>query len=109
MKTKPLVLTLSLFLLGACEKAARTRRYVPEDALATISQEALSAHLSYLADDSLEGREAGQPGYDLAAAYVSEQFAEMGLEPGGGDGWYQQVPLVTYLLETRQPENDRPS
>jgi len=104
MKTKPLVLTLSLFLLGACEKQPELADTSLEDALATISQEALSAHLSYLADDSLEGREAGQPGYDLAAAYVSEQFAEMGLEPGGGDGWYQQVPLVTYLLEPDSPK-----
>ena len=103
MKTKSFVLTLSLFLLGACEKQPESADTSLEDALATISQEALSAHLSYLADDSLEGREAGQPGYDLAAAYVSEQFAEMGLEPGGGDGWYQQVPLATYLLDPDSP------
>jgi hypothetical protein len=99
MKTKSIVLTLSLFLLGACEKQPELADTSLEDALDTISQERLSAHLSYLADDALEGREAGQPGYDLAATYVSEQFAEMGLEPGGGDGWYQQVPLATYLLD----------
>jgi hypothetical protein len=104
MKTKSIVLTLSLFLLGACEKQPELADTSLEDALDTISQERLSAHLSYLADDALEGREAGQPGYDLAATYVSEQFAEMGLEPGGGDGWYQQVPLITYMLEPDSPK-----
>jgi hypothetical protein len=103
MKTKALVLALSLFFLGACEKRPAPADTSLEDALDTISQEGLSAHLTYLADDSLEGREAGQPGYDLAATYVSEQFAEMGLEPGGNDGWYQQVPLATYLLDPDSP------
>ncbi len=103
MKTKALVFALSLFFLGACEKQLAPADTSLEDALDTISQEGLSAHLNYLADDSLEGREAGQPGYDLAATYVSEQFAEMGLEPGGNDGWYQQVPLATYLLDPDSP------
>ena len=103
MKTKALVFALSLFFLGACEKQLAPADTSLEDALDTISQEGLSAHLNYLADDSLEGREAGQPGYDLAATYVSEQFAEMGLEPGGHDGWYQQVPLATYLLDPDSP------
>ena len=104
MKTKSLVLISSLFVLCACEKQPEPADTSLEDALATISQESLSAHLSYLADDSLEGREAGQPGYDLAATYVSRQFAEMGLEPGGVDGWYQQVPLATYLLDPDSPK-----
>ena len=103
MKTKALVFALSLFFLGACEKQLAPADTSLEDALDTTSQEGLSAHLNYLADDSLEGREAGQPGYDLAATYVSEQFAEMGLEPGGHDGWYQQVPLATYLLDPDSP------
>ncbi len=27
----------------------------------------------------------------------------MGLEPGGSDGWYQQVPLATYLIDPDSP------
>ena len=103
MKANAVALTFLLCVLAACEKQPEPADTSLEDALATISQEALSAHLRYLADDSLEGREAGQPGYDLAAAYVSGQFAEMGLEPGGVDGWYQQVPLATYLLDPDSP------
>ena len=71
-----------------------------EAALNEITQEKIYAHLAYLADDKLEGRLTGEPGYDLAAEYVAEQFEAIGLEPGGDDGWYQQVPFVSYMLDT---------
>ncbi|WP_271077386.1 M28 family peptidase [Aurantiacibacter sp. MUD61] len=48
-----------------------------------------------LADDDMEGREAGTPGYDRAAEYVAGRFADIGLQPGGDDGsWYQNFELV---------------
>jgi hypothetical protein len=103
MKANTIVLALSLCALVACDKQSAPVDSSLADALDTITEEKLSAHLTYLADDSLEGREAGQPGYDLAATYVTEQYAEMGLEPGGSDGWYQQVPLATYLLDPDSP------
>lgn len=55
---------------------------------------AIEAHMRYLADDLLEGREAGTRGYDLAAAYVAAHFRSIGLRPGGPDGAFlQRVPL----------------
>jgi hypothetical protein len=104
MKNKTIAFAVSLCLLAACDQQPAPKPASLADALDTISQEKLSAHIAYLADDALEGREAGQPGYDLAASYVSEQFAEMGLEPGGNEGWYQQVPLVTYMLDPDSPK-----
>jgi Zn-dependent M28 family amino/carboxypeptidase len=49
------------------------------------------AHVRYLADDKLEGRLTGTPGYRQAAAYVAERFKEYGLAPGGSDGYFQPV------------------
>jgi len=64
------------------------------DAL-TASPDAIRAHVSFLADDALEGRLAGTRGYDIAARYVASGFAQQGLKPGGTDGtWFQTVPLV---------------
>jgi len=55
----------------------------------------VEAHVRFLADDLLEGREAGTRGYDLAALYVASQFAQIGLQPAGGRGdWRQPVPLI---------------
>jgi len=53
------------------------------------------AHIAFLSSDLLEGREAGSPGYDIAANYVASQFAQLGLKPAGRDGTYfQPVPLM---------------
>ncbi|MGQ0800246.1 MAG: M28 family peptidase [Pseudomarimonas sp.] len=55
----------------------------------------IAAHVAFLADDRLEGREAGTRGHELAALYVSSQFAQAGLQPAGDDGgWLQAVPLL---------------
>ncbi|MET0857364.1 MAG: M28 family metallopeptidase [Telluria sp.] len=57
-------------------------------------KEALKAHLAFLADDLLEGRETGSRGYDIAANYVAAQFAQYGLAPKGAKGSFlQPVPL----------------
>jgi len=88
-----------VLLVASCgapdrEKASLTL----DEALDLVTEDALIAHVEYLADDALEGRMTGQPGYDKAAAYVAEQFAALGLEPGANGGWYQPVPLVSYNL-----------
>ena len=60
----------------------------------------LEAHINFLADDLLRGRQPGTEGYDIAAAYVASQFRQMGLQPGGTEGSYvQNVPLRSARLE----------
>lgn len=67
--------------------------------LAAINRENLQAHLNFLADDARKGRMSGEPGYDEAAEYVAAQFEALGLEPGGRDGWFQPVPLMTRRID----------
>lgn len=91
------------FVLAGCGPEPAEPAAEPDpagSALSTISADALKAHVEFLADDEREGRMTGTPGYDAAAAYVAEAFASYGLEPGGGDGWYQQVPLQSYRVDT---------
>jgi len=64
----------------------------------------LQAHLRFLADPLLEGREAGTRGFDLAAAYVASQFTQFGLKPMGDAGGYNQaVPLKSARLAATAP------
>jgi hypothetical protein len=64
---------------------------------AQASADRIRAHVAFLASDLLQGREAGTPGYDIAANYVASQFAQLGLTPGGENGTYfQNVPLVAF-------------
>src|SRR2546430_14152731 len=57
---------------------------------ATISANAIKAHIDFLASDQLEGRETGSRGFDIAAHYVAAQFESIGLEPAGDDGTFFQ-------------------
>jgi len=60
------------------------------------------AHVTFLADDLLEGRETGSRGEAIAGAYVAAQFEAMGLTPGGAGGsWYLSVPLRSAKLAAR--------
>lgn len=49
----------------------------------------LRAHVSYLADDKLEGRRTGTPGEKLAMEYIAQQFQKIGLAPKGTEQFYQ--------------------
>src|SRR5262249_48732076 len=51
------------------------------------------AHVAFLADDKLKGRETGSPEHRIAAEYIARQFKDAGLKPGGTDGYLQPVPF----------------
>ncbi|GAA0738955.1 M20/M25/M40 family metallo-hydrolase [Sphingomonas japonica] len=68
-----------------------------------FSAERFKTDLTWLADDAREGRDAGTPGYDAAAKYVSDRFAELGLKPANADAWYQEVPFVERATDTAAP------
>ncbi len=57
------------------------------------------ADVSTLADDNMEGRLTGTPGYDRAAAYVVGRLRELGLEPAGSEGFYQPVNFEEQLVD----------
>ncbi len=104
MNTGRLVAGLAIaFALGGCgnEPEGPAEELDPlRTALSAITADTLEAHVDFLADDAREGRLTGTPGYDAAAAYVAETFGALGLQPGGDNGWYQQVPLQSYQLDT---------
>jgi len=60
----------------------------------------IESDVRFLADDLLEGREAGTRGFDIAALYVTAKFRELGIAPGGDAGsYYQTVPMVRGVRE----------
>ena len=58
-----------------------------------FSPDRIKSDVTFLSDDLLEGRNAGERGYDIAAHYVASRFAALGLQPAVAGGWYQQVPF----------------
>ena len=69
-----------------------------------FSAERFKAHVTFLADDLLEGREAGTRGHEIAAKYIAAQFALFGLKPGGDAGTYfKKVELLESALTDAAP------
>jgi Zn-dependent M28 family amino/carboxypeptidase len=57
------------------------------------------AHVKFLADDSLEGRNTGSEGLREAQAYAVEQLQKAGLEPAGVNGFYQPVRFTQFQVD----------
>lgn len=90
-----------LLLLGACQPTPTAPPIAtePYDAAAAADARRIEADVRFLADDLLEGREAGTRGYDLAALYVAQRMRATGLTPAGDGGrgqasYYQRVPML---------------
>jgi len=60
------------------------------------------AHVRFLADDRLEGRDTGSRGHRKAAQYVADGYKAAGLDPRGTDGYFQPI-----AFESRQFLEDR--
>ena len=56
-----------------------------------------------LSADSMEGRDAGSPGYERAAHHVAGWLAAAGVKPlGDGGSWYQWVPMQEVAVSRAQ-------
>ncbi|MEA3037917.1 MAG: hypothetical protein QOE79_430 [Sphingomonadales bacterium] len=93
MRFKPFAVAASLSLVLAAAAPAQPA------AAPTFSADRFKAHVAFLADDRLEGRDTGSRGHEIAATYVASQFMALGLKPGGEDGgWFQWVPFRSATL-----------
>lgn len=84
-------------VVGACSTSK-----VPAPA-AAVDPGRLEAMVKVLASDAFAGRAPGTPGEDKTVAYLIEQLAAIGIQPGGPDGqWTQAVPMMRTFLESPQ-------
>ena len=84
------LLPLSFLLLLTCATSFSQRLNKADRT--TVAH--LQQHISYLADDKLEGRRAGTKGEKLAAEYIIAQFKKSGLQPKGDDNnWLQPFDI----------------
>lgn len=83
-------------------QAPLSAQMATESAPATvITPAAIYQHLTVIADDSMMGRDTPSPGLEMTAQYVADQFANLGLKPGGEDGgWFQRYPIYRTQLDT---------
>lgn len=83
------LLVSGVFVLAACGQPTTDNK--DTNALPVISASNIKAHVTFLADDALGGRDTGSREYQIAANYVASQYKQLGLKPMGENGSYFQT------------------
>ncbi|MFQ5876889.1 MAG: M28 family peptidase [Acidobacteriota bacterium] len=68
-------------------------------ALTTITADDLARHIRTLSSDRFEGRFPSSPGEERTIEYLKGRFESLGLRPGNGDSFFQDVPLVSIAAD----------
>jgi Zn-dependent M28 family amino/carboxypeptidase len=89
---RKLLYAVPVILLASCSQKASIVDH--EDGLAAFSADSLKQHISVLASDDFMGRKPFTAGETKTIAYLQQQFAAAGLEPGNGSSFLQEVPMV---------------
>ncbi|MCW3107055.1 MAG: Peptidase [Segetibacter sp.] len=92
---------VSLLLFAACNQNKHTVDH--EDGLAAFSADSFKQHVAVLASDSFIGRKPFTKGETITIDYLQKQFKAVGLEPGNGNSFLQEVPMVN-ILANAAPE-----
>lgn len=67
---------------------------IDSTALAAITEASYKKYVTDLASDEFLGRKPFTKGDTLTVQYIEKQFKELGLSPGNGDSYFQEVPMV---------------
>jgi hypothetical protein len=96
---------LGLAVLHGCSDGPRQGLLGDDAALAAadaIDAAGIRGVVLEIADDGYGGRAPGTAGDRMTRAYLSERLAELGFEPGAGQGRWDQ-PFALIGLNSRQP------
>lgn len=85
-------LCIILITIGA--SCSRDSGYVHDDGLASLTLKGLEEHVRVLASDEFQGRKPFTTGEERTLEYLQEQFKQLGLQPGNGASYLQEVPMV---------------
>ena len=77
------LLAFSFVALFACNKQQTIEQPSIEEVPNHVNADNIKAHIEFLADDTLQGRDTGSHGYQIAANYVKSYFKQLGLTPLG--------------------------
>lgn len=85
----PIILAMAATLLGSYAKAQDST------AIKAINAGSFAQHIKILASDAFEGRKPFTRGEDSTIQYLADQFKQLGLQPGNGNSYFQEVPMVS--------------
>jgi Zn-dependent M28 family amino/carboxypeptidase len=86
------LLSMILIVFYSCQEQAGT---VPSDeGLAAFHVDSMAKDIEILASDSFMGRKPFTAGEVKTINYIKTRFEQLGLEPGNGTSFFQEVPMV---------------
>ena len=92
--------SLLSFIFISCNSNTKTAESnYTEDGFAAFSADTLANDINVLASDSFLGRKPFTEGETKTISYLQKRFAEVGLEPGNGNSYLQEVPMVNIATE----------
>ncbi|MCG2459902.1 M28 family peptidase [Flavobacteriaceae bacterium F89] len=83
-------LLISIYLVLACCKPNNTS----ENTVQSVDQETIAQHIERLASDDFMGRMPFTVGEGKTTKYLKSEFEKLGLAPGNGDSYFQEVPMM---------------
>lgn len=86
-------LSITLFVLLSLTANSQTNNAAP----LLINKDSLSKGISVLASDAFQGRKPFTAGETKTIEYLKNQFQSLGLEPGNGKSYFQDVPMVNIV------------
>ena len=100
MRSSYMFSLIILFSIGiGCQQHAEVDA---DDGISTISADSIKQHIAVLASDSFLGRKPCTAGETKTVAYLRQQFTAAGLEPGNGNSYVQEVPMVNILAKATE-------
>lgn len=93
-KIKSTLILAALAMGFACTSENQTITEIDQAALDAVEAESYAAHIRALSADEFMGRKPFTKGDTLTVNYIEEQFKALGLEPGNGDSYFQEVPMA---------------
>lgn len=110
----PTALRSGLLFVVVCGAIACHSGNTPDEtadtSMTAFNKDTLAADIKVLASDSFQGRRPFTPGETKTIDYLVKAYSGLGLEPGNGNSYTQDVPLVeispasTPILEVRSPK-----
>jgi len=85
-----LIISLFMFVYLSC----RNKEHDIEAAAASLNTDELAHDVQILSSDEFEGRFPASLGEEKTIEFLKTEFEKIGLKPGNGESFFQEVPLV---------------
>lgn len=92
MKSSLICTAIGISLLTACNN--QSAGYDEQEGLSALNVDSLTQNIKTLSADDFEGRKPFTAGETKTINFLKEQFEKAGLEPGNGNSYFQEVPMV---------------